>query len=99
MLSLALLLAPAVGLARETLHADGPAFTAVPEFSAGSDLLFKQDFQEARETGIPFRSGRNPFVSTPLLIELFKEIARRHGYCYKGFSGLRGSHHMKQTGL
>jgi hypothetical protein len=50
LLSLVLLLAPAVGLARETLHADGPAFTAVPEFSAGFDLLYKDLMRRRRIT-------------------------------------------------
>jgi hypothetical protein len=57
-LALSLLLGPVMGFAGETPdHA--PAFTAVPELSAGFDLLYEQKFAEAREAFASWES-RNP---------------------------------------
>jgi len=57
-LALSLLLGPVIGFAGETPdHA--PAFTAVPELSAGFDLLYEQKFAEAREAFASWES-RNP---------------------------------------
>src|SRR6266550_4220896 len=48
-LALLLLLSPTVNSARETPELGSPAFTTVPELSAGFDLLYEQRFAEARE--------------------------------------------------
>lgn len=50
-LALLLLLRPTVGFAREASDADSPAlaFTSVPALQAGFDLLYEQEFEEARE--------------------------------------------------
>ena len=47
-LALSLLLVPVIGFAGETPD-HSPAFTAVPELTAGFDLLYEQKFAEARE--------------------------------------------------
>jgi hypothetical protein len=57
-IALSLLLGPVIGFAGETPdHA--PAFTAVPELTAGFDLLYEQKFAEAREVFASWES-RNP---------------------------------------
>ena len=48
-LTLVLLMSPAIGFAREVPNGDAPAFTPVPELSAGFDLLYEQKFAEARQ--------------------------------------------------
>ena len=48
-LALLLLLSPVIGFGREAPDAGAPAFTTVPELSAGFDLLYEQKFAEARE--------------------------------------------------
>jgi hypothetical protein len=58
-LALLLLLSPVIGFAREAPDADFPAFTTVPELSAGFDLLYRQKFAEAREAFANWKS-RNP---------------------------------------
>jgi hypothetical protein len=77
LLSLALLFTPAVGPARESVHADGPAFTTIPELNAGFDLLYQQKFQEARETFMRWES-RNPE-------EPFGEVAVAASYLFEEF--------------
>jgi hypothetical protein len=57
--ALLLLLCPIVGFARELPSAKSPAFTTVPELSAGFDLLYEQRFVEAREVFASWES-RNP---------------------------------------
>ncbi|MGC2465615.1 MAG: hypothetical protein WA517_10505 [Candidatus Acidiferrum sp.] len=57
-LALSLLLGPVIGFAKETPD-HSPAFTAVPELSAGFDLLYAQKFAEAREAFASWES-RNP---------------------------------------
>ena len=47
-LTLLLLLSPAIGLARGVPNGESPAFTPVPELSAGFDLLYEQKFAEGR---------------------------------------------------
>ena len=42
-LTLVLLMSPAIGFARGLPNGDSPAFTPVPELSAGFDLLFNSD--------------------------------------------------------
>ncbi len=59
LLALLVLLSPAIGFAREAPDADSPAFTTVPELSAGFDLLYQQKFTEAREAFANWKS-RNP---------------------------------------
>ena len=48
-LTLLLLLSPAIGFARGVPNGKSPAFTQVPELSAGFDLLYEQKFAEARQ--------------------------------------------------
>ena len=48
-LTLLLLLSPAIGFARGVPAGDSPAFATVPELSAGFDLLYEQQFSEARQ--------------------------------------------------
>jgi len=55
--------------ARETPGVESPAFTTVPELSAGFDLLYEQRFAEAREAFAGWES-RNPE-------EPFGEVRRR----------------------
>jgi hypothetical protein len=54
-----LLLSPAIGFARGVPNGDSPAFTTVPELSAGFDLLYEQKFAEARQVFASWES-RNP---------------------------------------
>src|SRR5713226_3751714 len=58
-LALSLLLSPVIGSAGETPDVHSPAFTAVPELTAGFDLLYEQKFAEAREAFASWES-RNP---------------------------------------
>jgi tetratricopeptide (TPR) repeat protein len=57
-LALSLLLSPVIGFAGETPD-PSPAFTAVPELTAGFGLLYEQKFVEAREAFASWES-RNP---------------------------------------
>jgi hypothetical protein len=59
LLTLLLLLSPAISFARGVPNGDSPAFTTVPELSAGFDLLYGQKFAEARQTFASWKS-RNP---------------------------------------
>ena len=77
-LALLLLLSPIVDLARETPGADSPAFTTVPELSAGFDLLYRQRFAEARETFASWES-RNPE-------QPFGQVAIAAGYLFEELS-------------
>src|ERR1700751_85331 len=58
-LALLLLLSPVIGFGREAPDAGVPAFTTVPELSAGFYLLYEQKFAEAREAFANWES-RNP---------------------------------------
>jgi len=58
-IALSLLLSPVTGFAGETPDVHSPAFTAVPELTAGFDLLYEQKFAEAREAFLSWES-RNP---------------------------------------
>ena len=60
---LMLLLSPAMGFAAEVPSGDAPAFTAVPELSAGFDLLYEQKFAEARQV---FTSWESRNLEDPL---------------------------------
>jgi hypothetical protein len=57
-IALSLLLGPVIGFAGKTPD-HSPAFTAVPELTAGFDLLYEQKFAEAREAFASWES-RNP---------------------------------------
>jgi hypothetical protein len=74
-LALLLLLSPVVGFASEAPDADSPAFTTVPELSAGFDLLYQQKFGEAREAFANWKS-RNPE-------EPFGEVAVAASYLFE----------------
>jgi hypothetical protein len=77
-LALLLLLSPIVDFARETPGVESPAFTTVPELSAGFDLLYEQKFAEAREAFARWES-RNPE-------EPFGEVAVAAGYLFEELS-------------
>jgi hypothetical protein len=55
-LALALLLSPILVFAREAPDIDSPAFTTVPELSAGFELLYQQKFDEARQAFVNWES-------------------------------------------
>jgi hypothetical protein len=77
-LALLLLLIPVVEFARETPGVESPAFTTVPELSAGFDLLYRQRFAEAREAFANWES-RNPE-------EPFGQVAIAAGYLFEELS-------------
>jgi len=77
-LALLLLLNPVVNFARETSGVQSPAFTTVPELSAGFDLLYRQRFAEAREAFASWES-RNPQ-------EPFGQVAIAAGYLFEELS-------------
>ena len=77
-LALLLLLSPVIDFARETPGADSPAFTTVPELSAGFDLLYRQRFAEAREAFANWES-RNPE-------QPFGQVAVAAGYLFEELS-------------
>jgi hypothetical protein len=74
-LALLLLLSPVVDFARETPGVESPAFTTVPELSAGFDLLYQQRFAEARKAFASWES-RNPE-------EPFGEVAVAASYLFE----------------
>lgn len=75
---LLVLLIPTVDFARETPGVESPAFTTVPELSAGFDLLYRQRFAEAREAFANWES-RNPE-------QPFGQIAIAAGYLFEELS-------------
>lgn len=77
-LGLLLLLSPTDNFARETSSIESPAFTTVPELSAGFDLLYRQRFAEAREAFTSWES-RNPE-------EPFGQVAIAAGYLFEELS-------------
>ena len=77
-LALLLLLSPVVNFARETPGVQSPAFSTVPELSAGFDLLYRQRFAEAREAFASWES-RNPQ-------EPFGQVAIAAGYLFEELS-------------
>ena len=77
-LALLLLLSPVVNFAQGTPGAQSPAFTTVPELSAGFDLLYRQRFAEAREAFASWES-RNPQ-------EPFGQVAIAAGYLFEELS-------------
>lgn len=69
------------GFAREVPALDSPAFTNVPELSAGFDLLYEQRFGEARETfaGWEARNPDEPFGEVAVAASyLFEELYRQN---------------------
>jgi len=79
-LVLLLLLSPIVDFARETPGVESPAFTTVPELSAGFDLLYEQRFAEAREAFASWesRNPEEPFGEVAVAASyLFEELSRQ----------------------
>jgi hypothetical protein len=74
-LALLLLLSPVVDFAQETTGVESPAFTTVPELSAGFDLLYRQRFAEARGAFADWES-RNPE-------QPFGQVAIAAGYLFE----------------
>src|ERR1700751_2852190 len=78
-LALLLLLSAPVDFARET-PGESPAFTTVPELSAGFDLLYRQRFVEAREAFANWeaRNPEQPFGQVAIAAGyLFEELSRQ----------------------
>lgn len=79
-LVLLLLLSPMVNVARGAPELASPAFTTVPELSAGFDLLYEQRFAEAREvfTSWESRNPDEPFGAVAIAASyLFEELDRQ----------------------
>jgi hypothetical protein len=79
-LALLLLFSPIVDFARETPGVESPAFTTVPELSAGFDLLYEQRFAEAREAFASWesRNPEEPFAEVAVAASyLFEELSRQ----------------------
>jgi hypothetical protein len=76
-LTLLLLLSPAIGFARGVPTGESPAFTPVPELSAGFDLLYEQKFSEARQIFANWesRNREDPFGGVAVAASyLFEEL-------------------------
>ena len=76
--ALLLLLSPIVDFARETPSFESPAFTTVPELSAGFDFLYEQRFTEARQafTSWESRNPEEPFGEAAVAASyLFEELS------------------------
>src|ERR1700741_162669 len=76
-LALLLLLSPAIGFARGVPNGESPAFTPVPELTAGFDLLYEQKFTEARQIFANWesRNGEDPFGEVAVAASyLFEEL-------------------------
>jgi hypothetical protein len=76
-LALLLLVSPVVVFARETPGVESPAFTTIPELSAGFDLLYQQRFAEARKAfaGWEARNPEEPFGEVAVAASyLFEEL-------------------------
>jgi hypothetical protein len=72
-----LLLSPAIGFARGVPNGESPAFTPVPEPSAGFDLLYEQKFAEARQIFANWESSNreDPFGEVAMAASyLFEEL-------------------------
>jgi len=79
-LALLLLLSTTADLARAKPGIESPAFTTVPELSAGFDLLYEQKFAEAREafTSWESRNPEEPFGEVAVAASyLFEELSRQ----------------------
>ena len=78
--ALLLVLLPLASFARELPDASSPAFTTVPELSAGFDLLYEQRFAEARDgfTNWESRNPQEPFGHVAIAASyLFEELSRQ----------------------
>jgi len=78
-IAVSLLLCPVIGFAGEKPD-HSPAFTAVPELTAGFDLLYEQKFGEAREAFTTWQSGHpdQPFAEVAIAASyLFEELSRQ----------------------
>jgi hypothetical protein len=76
-LTLLLLFGPAIAFARGLPNGDSPAFTPVPELSAGFDLLYEQKFAEARQIFASWesRNQEDPFGEVAVAASyLFEEL-------------------------
>ena len=76
-IALSLLLTPVTGFAGGTPDVHSAAFTAVPELTAGFDLLYEQKFTEAREAFASWesRSPEDPFGEVAVAASyLFEEL-------------------------
>jgi len=74
---LLLLLSPAIAYAREVANGNSPAFTTVPELTAGFDLLYEQRFSEARQifSNWESRNLEDPFGQVAVAASyLFEEL-------------------------
>ena len=79
-LAVSLLLSPVVDFARETPNVESPAFTTVPELSAGFDLLYQQRFAESRKAFANWesRNPEEPFGEVAVAASyLFEELSRQ----------------------
>lgn len=79
-IALLLLLSPAINFATQATERESPAFTTVPELSAGFDLLYEQRFTEAREvfTTWESRNPDEPFGQVAIAASyLFEELDRQ----------------------
>ena len=77
LLGLLLLFSPIADFAAETPPLESPAFTTVPELSAGFDLLYEQRFAEARDafTSWEARNPEEPFGEVAVAASyLFEEL-------------------------
>jgi len=86
-LALVLLLSPIAAHALDTSAENSPAFTTVPELSAGFDLLYEQSFTEARETftGWESRNPEQPFGHVALAASYLFEELDAHGVLTSNF--------------
>jgi hypothetical protein len=72
-----LLVSRSAGFARGVPNGDSPAFTPVPELSAGFDLLYEQKFAEARQIFASWesRNQEDPFGEVAMAARyLFEEL-------------------------
>jgi hypothetical protein len=78
--ALLLLLSTTVNFARAARGSESPAFTTVPELSAGFDLLYEQKFAEARDAFASWesRNPKEPFGEVAIAASyLFEELSRQ----------------------
>jgi len=85
-LALSLLLGPVIGFAGETPD-HSPAFTAVPELTAGFDFLYEQKFAEAREVLASWEScnSEDPFGEVAVAASYFFEELHLQGVLTSDF--------------
>ena len=81
-LTLSLLLSPAIGFARGVPNGESPAFTPVPELSAGFDLLYEQKFAEGRQIFANWesRNQEDPLVRWPWRRAIFLRSCTSKAY-------------------